>query len=323
MKIAVTGAGGFVGLNIVRRLAQAGHDILALDRNFGPRSLAVIDEAGAERVEANVLDADALDAAFGDFKPEALFHGATLTADLGREMAAFSDILSVNVVGTGKVLESALTAGVRRVVAASSSAVYGGAVFSSGPQEDIAPQPTTLYGITKLASEQSALRFGEIHGLDIRIARIAAVFGAYEHRSGARDAMSPLFQIGEHALAGRNATLPEGGARDWISGERVADIVGHLLELPEVPHRIFNVAAAQTWLPAVFADEVARIFDGFGWSTDSQAPSVDYRDDVGRRRFALDTTRIRALLGDDILGTPQTDAAAYARWTRANPDWFS
>lgn len=323
MRIAVTGAAGFLGLNIVRRLTGAGHDVLAIDIAFGPRAIAVLDEARATRAVADVLDADMLAIAFDSFRPDAIFHGATLTANLAREIAAFSDVLAVNVVGTGKVLEAAQQAGVSRAVVASSSAVYGEAVFVSAPGEDLTPQPITLYGITKLAAEQAALRFASIHGADIRIARIAAVFGPYEHRSGARDAMSPLFQIGEHALSGMNAILPDGGARDWIAATHVADIVANLLEMPAVPHRVFNIAAANPWLPSVFAAKVAERFETFRWHTDTLQATVDYRDDLTRIRHALDTTRIRSLLGDDVLGSPETDAAEYARWICSHPDWFS
>lgn len=320
MRIALTGAGGFVGLNLVHRLAADGHEVLAIDRAFSPRAAAVV-PAAVRRLETDVLDADAMGAALADFRPEALFHGATLTANLAREKQAFSTIVEVNVVGAARVLEAAHAAGVGRVVVASSSAVYGEAVFRAAPAEDDVAAPTTLYGITKLAAEQAALRFASIHGTDVRVARIAAVFGAYEHRSGARDMMSPLFQIAARALAGDAAILPEGGSRDWIAAPQVAAAIAALLATRDLDHRIYNVAASRTWEPALLARALAGRFEGWAWSYGDR-PDVDYADDLSRRRFALDTTRLRNAFGDAIVGDPEADVADYVRWLRDNADWF-
>ncbi|MGB3503407.1 MAG: NAD(P)-dependent oxidoreductase [Mesorhizobium sp.] len=320
MRIAVTGAGGFVGLNIVERLTADGHEVLAIDRAFSQRSAAVISPV-AKMAQADVLDADAIKAALTDFRPDALFHGATLTANLTREKSSFADIIDVNVVGTARVLEAAHGCGVRRVVVASSSAVYGQALFMAPPAETDPAVPVTLYGITKLAAEQAALRFADINGLDVRVARIAAVFGAYEHRSGARDVMSPLFQLGEKALAGEAAHLPKGGAREWIAAPRVASIVASLLTAPQPAHRIYNVAASRTWAPPLLARALEAGFPGWRWSHEG-VPNVDYADDLTRTRSALDTSRLRREFGDAVVGDPDADAADYVRWLRGHGDWF-
>ncbi len=325
MRIAVTGAGGFLGLNLVKRLFEDGHEVLAIDRGFNVRAMSMLGRMDRVRVTtADVLNPGAIHDAFVGFKPRALFHGATLTADLAREMNAFSDILDVNIVGTGRVLEAALSAGVTRAVLASSSAVYGEAVFDGrSPREDDFATPTTLYGITKVAAERAALRFSSINELDIRIARITAVFGPFEHRSGARDAMSPLFQIAARALSGEVACLPAGGARDWIGATRVADVVAALILKPDLGHQIYNVAARHTWQPASVAARLADALDnGWRWEIGGAHPNIDYRDALERRRFALDTTRIRAELGEAILGSTDTDIADYARWAIENPAWF-
>lgn len=324
MRIAVTGAGGFIGLNLVRKLSDEGHQVLAIDRGFGVGAEGLLGKMDRVRfVRADVLNAGNVRGALEGFRPEALFHGATLTADLAREKSDFADILEVNIVGTGRVLDAALRAGVGRVVLASSSAVYGDCVFDGPPREDSVATPSTLYGITKMAAEQAALRFSSINGLDVRIARIAAVFGPFEHRSGARDVMSPLFQIAAKALSGTPASLPEGGARDWIGVTRVADILAALIQKPDLGYRVYNVAARQTWLPSTFAARLAdAVGQGWQWESGAERPNIDYRDNLERRRYALDTTRIRRELGEAILGETGTDATDYARWAIDNPAWF-
>lgn len=322
MRIAVTGAGGFLGLNLVRGLAARGHEVLAIDRSFGDRAAVVLDGAeGAVLRSADVRDRAAIEAALGDFGARALFHGATLTADLGREKTAFSDVLDVNVTGTARVLEAAREAGVARMIVASSSAVYGDAVFDQPPREIDQPRPVTLYGITKLAAEQAARRFASIHGLDVRVMRISAVYGPFEHRSGARDVMSPLFQIAEKAVAGQAVRLPSGGGRDWIAAGRVADAVAALLAATSPAHEVYNVAAQTTWEPAMFAAALSRLV-GLVHETDDATANIDYRDDLSRRRFALDTSRLGAEFGDAVLGSVEDDAEAHAGWVAQNPHWF-
>ena len=321
MKIAVTGAGGFVGINLVQHLCARGHSVTALDRRFSDRvamTLRGFGDAVCETVD--VLEEAALKTALARHRPDVMFHGAAVTADLGRERAAFGDILAVNITGTARALEASRAAGVRRVIVASSSAVYGDAVFGRSPKETDVPDPVSLYGISKLAAERAALRFGVIHDMDVRAVRIAAVFGPWEHRSGARDVMSPLFQIAEKAVAGAPAVLPEGGARDWIAAGRVATVLGAMLERPRLEHHVYNLSAAAPWPPKLFRDALAKLLpEGRG---DDATPNIDYRDDLSRQRFPLDTGRLRAEFGADCLGVAEAEVAAFANWVFTHQDWF-
>ena len=325
MKIAVTGGGGFVGINLVRQLCERGHEVTALDRNFAPHVRELLKDFKCSACETiDVLDMPALVATLTQRRSDAIFHGATLTADLARERVAFADILATNVIGTVRVLEASRAVGMRRVIIASSSAVYGDAVFSQSPKETDAAEPVTLYGISKLAAERAALRFGGIYEMDVAAVRISAVFGPWEHRSGARDVMSPLFQIAEKAVAGLAVTLPDGGERDWIEARRVAAVLTEMLERDRLNHRLYNLGAAATWSPRIFCKELERALPNFHHlqTAPNSAPDIEYRDDLTRRRFPLDTTRVRAEFGPDILGVPKLEAAQFASWVSSNKAWF-
>lgn len=327
MRIAVTGAAGFVGLNLVETLLGRGHDVLALD--LGPlRADAVAefprqDALTAERLD--ILEASRLEARLATFGCEALFHGASVTASVETEGHDFGRVLQVNVVGTARVLEACRGAGTRRVIVASSSAVYGLAPFGREPvTEDVPLRPRTVYGISKLAAEQGALRYGELHGLDVIVTRIAAVFGRWEWETGQRDVMSPLFQVARAAAKGNEVVLPRGGARDWIDARRVAHAVALLIEAPAHRHQIYNVAAVRTWSPVSLCRALLAQLPAFRWrfGTDQES-TIDYRDDLAGERLPLITTRIADEFGPDVLGSPEADVRWFGQWVAQHPTWFS
>ncbi|MGA0596623.1 NAD-dependent epimerase/dehydratase family protein [Enterovirga sp. CN4-39] len=327
MKVAVTGAAGFVGLNILDALLGRGHEVLALD--LGPLradAVAELPRQDALTVERlNVLDGEQLEARLRDFGCEALFHGASVTASVETEQSDFGRVLEVNVVGTARVLEACRRAGIRRIVAASSSAVYGGLPFGREPVVEDAPlHPLTVYGISKLAAEQSALRFGELHDLEVVVPRIAAVFGRWEWETRQRDVMSPLFQIARDAVRGREVVLPRGGARDWIDVRRVAHAVALLIEAPRLAHPVYNLAAIRTWSPELLCSELEKKMPGFRWRFgEDRDASIDYRDDVTRERQAVTARRVTDEFGLEVLGTPEADAASFAEWAASHPSWFA
>lgn len=326
MRIAVTGAAGFVGLNVLDALLARGHDLLALDLGpLRPEATAAFPRPEALTVERlDVLDLARLEAGLRAFGCEALFHGASITANIETERHDFGRVLEVNVLGTARVLEACRRAHVRRVVVASSSAVYGALPFGTEPVVEEAPLfPSAIYGISKLAAEQSALRFGELHGLNVIVPRIAAVFGRWEWETGQRDVMSPLFQIARAAMQGLEVVLPQGGDRDWIDAGRVAAAIALLLEKPALAHRVYNLAATRTWSPDLLCRTFEEILPEFRWRFGPAGEAtIDYRDDLSRRRQALSTARARAELGSEIFGTPESDVRTFAAWTTGHPDWF-
>ena len=171
MRYVVTGAAGFIGSTLARALAQAGHEVVGVDCFTDYYDVA---EKGEN---ARGLDVRRLDLAEEPLElvgVDGVFH---LAAQAG--VRSFGDVFPLyvrrNLLATHRVVETAAQAGVR-VVVASSSSVYGEAEAYPTP-EDTRSAPISPYGITKLACEQLAHAYGEAFGLDAVVLRYFTVYG--------------------------------------------------------------------------------------------------------------------------------------------------
>jgi nucleoside-diphosphate-sugar epimerase len=196
--------------------------------------------AAARFVEADVGDEVALAKAVDGC--EVVFHQAAL-GSVTRSVAQPRVSDRANVAGTVAVLDAAQRAGVRRVVLASSSSVYGGA--TEVPTPESAPLlPRSPYAVTKLAGEHYARVFWELHGLETVCLRYFNVFGPRQRPDTQYAAVVPLFV--DALLAGEAPVVHGDGAqsRDFTF---VADTVRANLLAAEAPAaacagRVFNIA---------------------------------------------------------------------------------
>ena len=188
MRILVTGASGFVGVNLVEALRARRHEVVEFSLEKG----------------GDVTDTKLLEKLMRDERIEALWHGAAITAGAEREKREAGRILEVNTLATVRALEAAARAGVRRFVYPSSSAVYGSTAFEgAGPvREDEPLRPLNLYGISKVAAEGAVLRLAPALGVEVAAGRINAVFGPWERDTGLRDTLSPHLQLAALAREG-------------------------------------------------------------------------------------------------------------------------
>ncbi len=324
MAILVTGAGGFIGLNVLDLLLAEDHHVVAL--STGPLLVAAqhrFNELPGRltTVLGDVRDEAFVRHAFTRFDIQQVLHAAALTLPPGGGTSragapTASDVIEVNVVGTQVVLDACRAGAVERFVYPSSSAVYGDRVFGAEPVTERAPpQPTGLYGMTKLAAERLVTRAGTSDGLGAVIARLTAVFGPWEHYTGARSTLSPPWQLADRARRGGTAVLATGGARDWTHSADVARALVALLTGPLPPGRVYNLGLGQVWHPEVFAHALAEQYPRFTWRIGTDVETdLDYADLLGRARSPLDATRVRQDLGVTF-ADPATAAARYAAWT--------
>ena len=187
MRILVTGGAGFIGSSIVDAFVAAGHSVRVLDN----LSTGFLDNIGpmAEFIEGDVSDAHAVTKATDGM--ELVFHLAAHRAVLRSiEDPLPTDLANTH--GTLTVLKASLDAGVRRVVYASSSSVYGADPPMPTP-ETAPPRPRSPYAVTKVAGEHYCRVFAELYGLETLSLRYFNVFGPRQRPDSAYAAVVPLF----------------------------------------------------------------------------------------------------------------------------------
>src|SRR5215213_2784242 len=166
MKTLVTGGAGFIGSNLVDALVGRGDDVAVID-DVSTGKRANLEQAlanGAELIELDVRDADAVAAAVGSVRPELIFHLAA-QIDVRRSVADPAYDSRVNVEGTINVLSAAQASGVRRVVNTSTGgAIYGEAQIIPAPEEHPVT-PEAPYGLSKFCAENYCALFTRLHGL--------------------------------------------------------------------------------------------------------------------------------------------------------------
>ena len=176
MTVMVTGGTGFIGNRIIRKLAERGENVLCFDLAPPRASLQpLLDRIAVYRGDVTRLDH--LLEAVNQHGVDRIIHMAALLPPDTEERPATG--MAVNIDGTNNIFEAARWGGVKRVVYASSIAVYGiQDTFGDRPiNEDDLPAPVNVYGMTKAVNDFAAARYRALHGLDLRGIRICTVFG--------------------------------------------------------------------------------------------------------------------------------------------------
>ena len=317
MATLITGGAGFVGLALAERLIADGDRVVLFDL-AAPQALARPELAGMRFVGGDIRSAADIDRALGTEAIDRVVHAAAITPNEQRERTHARDIVDVNIGGTVNLMERiAACGGVARVVALSSVAVYG---FSSPHPSDAyeeelsPPAPAALYGITKLAAEQAALRLGHLHGLDVRVARLGPVYGRWEHATGLRDALSPQHQVVQAALEGREVVLPRAMHADWIYAGDVASGLANLCRASALQHRIYHVGGGRMSDLVEWCGLVAARWPSLGWrlASPGEAPSVVYG--MTQDRAPLSIARLQRDTGFVPAFDPQAALADYLGW---------
>jgi UDP-glucose 4-epimerase len=241
MLALVTGGAGFIGSNLVDALVAQGDEVRVLDDLSTGYRDNVSD--GVELVEASVDDGDAVAKAMVGV--ETVFHQAAARAVLKSVEDPLSTD-STNVHGTVTVLKAAVDAGVRRLVYASSSSIYGG--VGPRPTPEAAPLlPRSPYAVSKLAAEHYCRIFFELYGLETVALRYFNVFGPRQRPDSMYAAVIPLFIA---ALEQGESPVVHGDGQQTRDFTYVSDTVAANLAAASAPAdacagRVFNIAAGR------------------------------------------------------------------------------
>ncbi len=332
--VLITGSSGFIGLNLLEALAPLPDRVVGVaDRPMPEPARAVLADLGpAATVEiVDVRNADAIAEAMARHRPDVVIHTAAVTAGPERERAEARTVIDVNIGGTQSVLDACTATGVSRLVHVSSGAVYGPATFGSDPLDETTPvAPTTYYGITKLAAEQLARRHGELHNLDVVVARLSAVFGPWEYPTGVRDFMSPMLQMVRAARDGNPIRLVADRPRNWVYAPDAARALVALAFKPELSHDCYNTCPETTTTARRFLYRLvaARVEPGtesesaidHALVNDPDRATIGFDADPRLRRAPVSGQRIAEELGTSLWTASDDAFDHYIAWARTGLD---
>jgi len=257
-KVLVTGGAGFIGSNLVRALLERGDAVRVLD-NFatGRRgNLAEID-GEVELVEGDLRSYERVHTAVRG--TEIVYHQGAL-GSVPRSVQDPLTTTAVNVEGTLNVLLAARDEGVARVVAASSSSVYGdGGTFPR--VETAAPNPISPYGVAKLAAERFCVSFHRVYGLEAVALRYFNVFGPRQDPSSQYAAVIPLFI--RAVQEGRPVVIHGSGeqSRDFTYVANVVEANILAGSIDGAGGTVLNIAAGGSVTVNEVADSIGRLLD--------------------------------------------------------------
>jgi dolichol-phosphate mannosyltransferase len=303
----VTGAGGFVGAGVTRRLVEQGHEVTAL---LGPGAdLWRLSDLGVSvtPVEVDLREQDAVAQAFRTARPEWVFHlaahgGYSWQTDRRR-------IFESNVLGTISVLEGAEAGGSEVVLIAGSSSEYG--VKDHAPTESEQLEPNSDYAVAKAAATLLASHLGRERGLPVATLRLYSVFGPFEEPGR----FIPTLVV--HALRGELPPLVDPSiARDFVYLDDVVDAFLLAAARGVTPGDVFNVG---TGVETTIAEAVDAARRTLGVEVAAQWGSMGARD-WDTHRWVSDSTRIRSELGWDPAVPFDEGLARTAAWLQGRED---
>jgi UDP-glucuronate 4-epimerase len=320
MTVLVTGAAGFIGYHLSRRLLEQGTPVVGFD-NVNPyydpalkwariaqlEAMAATSGTPFQLLEADLEDQAAVEAAFADHKPQKVVN---LAAQAGvrysiENPAAF---IQSNLVGFGHILEGCRHHRVEHLVYASSSSVYGGNTNLPFSEHQGVDHPVSLYAASKKANELMAHTYSHLYGLPATGLRFFTVYGPWGRPDMA------LFLFAKAMLAGEPIQVFNNGemVRDFTYVDDIIESLVRLLDKPAAPDRAFDPAnpdPATSWAPH-------RLFN---IGNSNPTPLMTY---IEALEEALGITAIKEFLPMQPGDVPATaaDTAALEAWTGFRPN---
>lgn len=354
MRVLITGGAGFIGSNLARRLCRDGHIVTVLD-NLSPQ-IHGSDPQTTSRLLASIRDlvtfrlgsvCDEAAIAQSLEGQEYVVHLAAETGT-GQSMYEIDRYAEVNVGGTAKLLHRLAnhTHGIRRVVVASSRAVYGEGKYQSEDglvtyprarrvedlragffepicsrtnrplrvlptDEDSMLQPTSVYGVTKLTQEQLVLTAAPAVGVEGVALRYQNVYGPGQSLSNPYTGILSIFST--RMLNGHFINVFEDGkeSRDFVFIDDVVDATVNALFRPEAANLALGIGSG---IATDVLTVAQALRDAYGTESEVKVTGAFRVGDI-RHNFA-DLTKARRILGYEPRISFQEGIGRFASWVK-------
>ena len=322
MATLVTGGTGFVGSNIVKTLAQWGHEVVCFDVAAPDALVRSYVQPWEERVtfiQGDILNKGDLERVAAHHNITRIVHAAAFTPSRASniETERSRSIVDINLVGTANLLDLARGLSLERFLYVSSEAVYG---ESPSPEElvheDAVLYPRNIYAVTKYASELLTRRYGELHGFQTVSVRLSYPYGPMERVTGHRVRMSLFYEWTGNVVRGEPIEVDDRTiGHDYTYVADVAAGIRTVLDAPSLSYDAYNISVGRP----ITLDEVISALQEL-------RPSLQVKDNPSREpgnsrssagRSVRDVTRIR----EDLGFKPSFDLTAgirdYLEWREA------
>ncbi|MCF8256410.1 MAG: NAD-dependent epimerase/dehydratase family protein [Flavobacteriales bacterium] len=251
--ILVTGAAGFIGFHLCRRLLADGHRVLGID-NLNSYYDPALKQHRTEQLEhlpgfrfhrQDIFDRDGLMSLFADERPDVVVNLAA-QAGVRYSISDPHSYADSNLTGFLNVLEACRRQNVGHLVYASSSSVYGANAKAPFSVTDAVDRPLSLYAATKRANELMAYTYSHLYGLPVTGLRLFTVYGPWGRPDMA------YFSFTRDILEGRPINLHNNGQmlRDFTYVEDIVTgislligLVPHPTDADPVAYRLYNIGS--------------------------------------------------------------------------------
>lgn len=305
MNVLITGSDGFIGCHLAADLAARGHQVCGLDSGgvAMPAWLRLEREnySKLKSVRCDIRNREELARVVGALSPDVIVHLAAKPGVAGAEVDPLA-YEEVNVGGVANLIAACSLAGVRRIVHASTSSVYGNVV---GAINETTPlRPLGHYGRTKLNGEKLLQDAATLGGMDVIILRPFNVIG----RMGRPD-MAP-WRFAEQIIHGSTLSIHEGASRDFTSVNDVTVAFALSVESRITGCQIMNVGAGEPHSAVQLADGLAGAI-GLGYDAE-MVPLPTYMP----KTTHAEVGRAKTLLGWEPQVRFADAVAEFGRWLK-------
>ena len=307
MRALVTGGAGFIGSHIAQRLVGAGHEVVVLDNFYsGSRANVAAIGSGVRVVEGDVRDLSVVEASASGC--EVVFHQAAIVS-VPYSVEHPQESHDVNIQGTLNVLQAARKVGARRLVFASSAAIYGEEP-TLPKTETMRPEPMSPYGVEKITGEHYLATWSKLFGVETVALRYFNVFGPRQDPRSPYSGVISVFV--DRILGGRPITFFGDGSqcRDFVYVANVVDANILAATRPGASGRVYNVACGKRTTLVELASLVERAAGRTVERVFAEPRAGDIRESVA------DIARARAELGYDPAITVEAGLDALVQHVR-------